>query len=87
MKKYLSLLLSVVLVLSLLAGCGSKTETPSAPANNTPAEPAAPAAPAAPPAEAKFKEDIIIGISGKIVALDPQDNSNTQHNYYYHHQQ
>ncbi|MCF0150789.1 MAG: ABC transporter substrate-binding protein [Firmicutes bacterium] len=82
MKKYLSLMLSVLLVLSMLAGCGSKTET-SAPATTTPADPSTPAAPTQAPADAKFKDDIIIGISGKIVALDPQENSNTQHNYYF----
>ncbi|MBQ2455057.1 MAG: hypothetical protein II499_03080, partial [Firmicutes bacterium] len=89
MKKALAMLLCVLLVVSLLAGCGSKTEpapstTPAEtkPAETTPAQ-TTPAAPTPAPAEAKFKDDIIIGIGGKIIDIDPQENSNTQHNYYF----
>ncbi len=95
MRKALAILLCVMLVVSMLAGCGSKTETKPAetkpaetkPAETKPAEtkPAetTPPAPTQAPAEAKFKDDIIIGIGGKIIDIDPQENSNTQHNYYF----
>lgn len=34
-------------------------------------------------AEVKYKKDLIFGLGGKIIALDPQQNSNTWHNYYF----
>ena len=92
MKKITSLVLCMLMVVGMVSGCGSSSTPPPAapatPAANTPATPAAntPAAntPAAPaPADANYKEDIIVGISGKIISLDPQENSNTQHNYYF----
>ena len=58
MKKTLALILTVVLVLSLAAGCAGKSEAPAAaeaPAAEAPAEPAA-EAPAEPAAEAPAEE-------------------------------
>ncbi len=86
MRKLIAILLCAMLVVSSLAGCGKKEETPapSAPAQ-TPAEtkPAEtkPAETAPQPAakEPKYKEDIIIGIAGKITSLDPYEMSTTQH--------
>ena len=49
MKKWIALLLSAVLMLSLLAGCGGGKETPTTPdAPNTPSDPSTPNTPAAP---------------------------------------
>ena len=48
MKKYIAMLLSLVMVLSLFAGCGAKEEAPATAAPKAEA-PAAPEAPAAEP--------------------------------------
>lgn len=67
MKKLFALLLALVMVLSMTACGGGRTEP--APAATTPAAPAAPAdsgsaaAPAAPAAEAGFEADATIGVS------------------------
>ena len=67
MKKLFALLLALVMVLSMTACGGGRTEP--APASTTPAAPAAPAdsgsaaAPAAPAAEAGFEADATIGVS------------------------
>ena len=73
MKKIASLILILVLLSSMLAGCGLKTEAPAVPADQI-------AEPSASP-QVNYKPEIIIGISGKIVSLDPQENTNAQHNY------
>lgn len=91
MKKFASLFLCMIMSVGLISGCSSGSndtaQTSQAPAaeSSAPAtsESAKPAEPAAPAEGAKYKEDIIVGISGKIIALDPQENSNTQHNYYF----
>ena len=67
MKKLFALLLALVMVMSMTACGGGRTEP--APAATTPAAPAAPAdsgsaaAPAAPAAEAGFEADATIGVS------------------------
>ena len=73
MKKYLSLILCLLMVLSVFAGCGG-TETPekaeSAPAAEAPAaESKTEAAEEAAPAEVTYKKDLIVGIEGKLVDL------------------
>lgn len=93
MKKFASLFLVLMMAVGLISGCGNSAKNEpaasTAPASQAPAtsEAAKPAesAPAASPealaADAKYKEDIIIGMSGKIISVDPQTESNTQHNY------
>ena len=77
MKKYLSLLLAVLMLLSVLTGCGGTKE--AAPAE-TEAAAAAPApANTEPPADATFKEKVVIGTSAQIATTDPQFQSNLQH--------
>ncbi|MEA4920942.1 MAG: ABC transporter substrate-binding protein [Clostridiaceae bacterium] len=73
MKKFLALSLALILSASFLVSCGN---TPSQPDNgsSTTGQPAA-------GTDVKYKEDIVIGISGKIISIDPQTQSNTQHNY------
>lgn len=95
MKKFASLFLCMLMIAGLVSGCGNSgnTEPAASPAaSESAAAPAASESAAAPaasesaapaPADAKYKEDIVIGISGKIISLDPQENSNTQHNYYF----
>ena len=41
------------------------------------------AAGAAGAADVKYKKDLVLGLGGKIISLDPQSNSNTWHNYYF----
>ena len=85
MKKYLSLILCLLMVLSVFAGCGG-TETPekaeSAPAAEAPAaESKTEAAEEAAPAEVTYKKDLIVGIEGKLVTFDPQNSSIAPMNY------
>ena len=80
MKKYLSLILAVLMLLSVLAGCGGSS--PEAPADEPAPAPEAPATPIVttePPAGATFKEAIVIGTSAQIATTDPQFQSNLQH--------
>lgn len=70
MKKYIAMMLALVMVLSLFAGCGgSKEETPAAEA------PAAEAPAAAP----EGKKDLVLGIDSDIDDLNPM--SNQMNNY------
>ena len=55
MKKYIAMLLSLVMVLSLFAGCGAKEEAPATEAPKA----EAPAAPEAPAAEPTYMEKLI----------------------------
>ncbi len=84
MKKILSILLVIVLMTSVFAGCGKKEETPaSAPAPaQTPAQTTAPAEtkPAEQkPAEPQYKEDMVIGIHYKFSKIDPQETNTAPH--------
>ena len=58
MKKTVSILIIAVLVLSLCAACGGKTESEAAPAAAEPAAPAAPAVQADPAAPAEPAADV-----------------------------
>lgn len=75
MKKYLSLLLAVVLVLSLAVGCGQKS--PSTPGGNPGENPSGTPDPA--DSNVTYKESIVIGTSAQIATTDPQAQSNLQH--------
>ena len=63
MKKVTALFMAGVLTLSMLAGCGSKSDSKTETPGGAPAETAQPAAPAEPEvsAETKYKKDIRIG--------------------------
>ena len=87
MKRFLSLALCLLMFAGMLAGCSSNTDTdpgtddgtttaPNDENNSTGDE-------TTPSGEENYKKDIIFGLGGKIIALDPQANSNTQHNYYF----
>jgi len=84
MKKTICMILALVLCFGLLVGCGAKEETPApAPGGNegtsvedklvntsgSSSEGASTATP--PPAEAKYKEDLVLLIDDKVAILDP----------------
>lgn len=75
MKKFLALALSMAMLVSALTGCGG-SDTP---------QPDAPASPdsSATPGEVTYRKDITIGINGKIVGTDPQENNNSYHGFLY----
>ena len=66
MKKYVSIVLALVLVLGMLAGCGQKQEeTPAAP--STPSTPATPSTPSTPSEPAKPAEPEGIVVNGETI--------------------
>ena len=88
MKRFLSLALCLLMFAGMLAGCSSNTDTdPSTDDGTTTTTPDdennSTGDETTPSGEENYKKDIIFGLGGKIVALDPQANSNTQHNYYF----
>lgn len=85
MKKAVSLVLCVFMLTGLLSGC-NKTEAGGETQGQTAGSTEGSSQESTGEAEqgdVKYKDDIIVGISGKIVSLDPQTNSNTQHNLYF----
>ncbi len=74
MKKFLAMLLSLVMLLGAFSGCAKQTNEKS-PGDSSSSK--------TPPANATYQKSIVCGLGGKIVSLDPQANSNTQHNYYF----
>jgi len=72
MKKYLALLLSLVLILGIASGCkpassGSATPAPSATSPET-------------PEATKWKEEVVIGFNAKTTTTNPTAVSNVAHN-------
>ena len=73
MKKYIAMILALLLVLSMFSACGQTAPAPAEPAptaapaeGNAPAEqPAEPEAPAV-----QYKEDVVIGLSTPVTAID-----------------
>ena len=79
MKKLITFVLAVLMILSLTACSGSK------PAETKPATPSASEAPsgkeAASTAEPKYKEDLVVGLKAQITTMDIQSVSNVAHNH------
>ncbi|MBR0442691.1 MAG: hypothetical protein IJK25_12265, partial [Firmicutes bacterium] len=66
MKKYVSIVLALVLVLGMLAGCGQKQEeAPAAP--STPSTPATPSTPSTPSEPVKPAEPEGIVVNGETI--------------------
>ena len=80
MKKFMSLLLSCVMLLALLAACGNNTPNNGQNAN-TGNQNQTDQDPAEPDGEVTYKKDIVVGIEGKLVTFDPQDSSIAPMNY------
>lgn len=88
MKKYVSLLLALVMVLGMLSGC-AKDETPDAPDSPTPTP--APGSASDPdvetsslfvpiPEASAYKKDVVIGVNHAFTVLDPHGTFNVNHN-------
>ena len=82
-KQIRALLMAVVLMAGVLAGCGSKNESAGTPASTPAAETQATAQPEAQaPAEtAASKQDVVAGIALKQSSLDAAESGTTQHFY------
>ena len=88
MKKFVSLMLALIMVLSLVACGGDKpTSTPTNPSNpSNPTEPSKPSEPgssAAKPQEVSYKKNLVIADSSKMTTMDPQKTSNAIHDILY----
>ncbi|MDL2248099.1 ABC transporter substrate-binding protein [Tyzzerella sp. OttesenSCG-928-J15] len=91
MKKLMSLFLCMLMLLGLVSGCGTNGDSKDAnaptgsetqsPASSAPAAQASGEVPAS--SEVKYKEDIIMGVTGKNTTLDPHEGSGSQHTFHF----
>ncbi len=84
MKRTLTLMLAMVMIFSLFAACAPAEEGTDTPPVEGGTDTPNSGDSTVPDAEGvTYKEDIIVGISGHITTIDPQEQSNTHHNYFY----
>lgn len=83
MKKFLALALCLIMTAGMVSACGNGEKAPAGSEQKTEASKGDDSSKTQVAASegGTYKKEIIMGISGKIISIDPQTQSNTQHNY------